>query len=518
MTPDIIISKPSEVYFKIHAEKHVLAGLKNYLSCFAEGYKHHPKFKNKVWDGKTSPFKLTNRLLPIGLFDYFMDFAKENGFTWDFNFQPDGFLVKHSAEFYDQFFSCIFKDDTFVPRDYQREAIVNSIEKKRGIIEHATGAGKSLIIYCLIRYFLGKNRKVVLIVPNIQLVNQMKKEFKEYGWDEVDESVTLMHGETTPDFSKPILVATYQSLGNKDDSLVSTYSSVIVDEGHQANAKTIRTILEKLAYADYRIGLTATMPMQNEEELVKFYTIVGHLGPVISYKPANELISEGVLTPVSIVNVIIKYPDNIAKEYRSKSYEIQKNMVKRSISRMEVLDMIFRHTSLSENTLILCENIDHIDRIYKYVTALLPDFNIKLITGKIKGHARTKIQEEMEAESGIVLCATFGTLALGVNIKRIHQIITASSYKSRTKILQSLGRGMRRYDDKEVIYWYDLVDDLRWRKRTGRIGENYNFIQFRKRIEHYKQQGHPFVNKTYIIENWKGLYPDENKKDIEIQN
>ena len=507
MAPQIIIDKANETFLRLHASQDVLREVKKWFECFAEGYEHSPRYRARQWNGKVSLFKLTDKLLPIGLFNRFREKAVESKIGYDFNFDPSNMGMKHPDGFYDRFYREIFSSDSMYPRDYQNHAVRSAVEKKRGIIEHATGSGKSMVIYCIIRYLLGMDRKIVLIVPNVHLVEQMKKEFRLYGWKDVDDYVTLMYQRHIPDETKPILISTYHSLGRKDDSFISKYTAVLVDEAHQAKAKTIKEILSKLIYADYRLGLTATLPYEDDpKELIRILTVDGFLGPIISKKPAKQLIKEGVLSKVSIVNIIIKYPESIIKCFRYRPFAEQQDLIKRARARMDVFDLIFKYTTTTENTLILCEHLDHLDRIYGYVKALCGDeFEVVKISGKIPLKKRLEIQENAEQNGGMVICATFGTMSTGVNIKRLHQIISASSYKAKIKVLQSLGRGMRKHEEKDQLIWWDLVDDMRWRKRTGRIGENYAFQQFKERIKHYKRQGHGFENRTFELD-WKGLY------------
>jgi superfamily II DNA or RNA helicase len=349
----------------------------------------------------------------------------------------------------------------------------------------------------------------VLIVPNIMLVEQMRREFIEYGWTACDDYLTIMYMNHVPDIQKPVLVSTYQSLVKQDDSFISRYNAAIVDEAHQAPANSIKTILGKLTYADYRLGMTGTFPDHTDpEELSKIYEIYGWLGPLVAQKSASELMDEGWLSRLKIANIIIKYPEIMCLKNANRAYEEEIITTTQNEIRNRVFGYILNHIPETENTIILCYLREHLEFIHDYlVQNFSSKFKIRKIHGDIAAEKRIKIQVEAETTGGIVIAATYGTMSIGVNIKRLHNIIMGSSHKGKIKIIQTIGRGLRLHETKDWLTMFDIVDDLRWekrnrqRKKNGKIGLNHLWKHFEQRLKHYEYQKYPYTTKVIKLED-----------------
>lgn len=511
MDEDILISKINEGFVKIFCPKEIGYKIRDHYRFFAPGYKYNPEYKNperrnqqnKHWDGKTSLINLQNRLFPYGLLNNLTNYLdKENiTYTLDFNTSNDK-DYRINNNFLMKFYSTIFENTIFYPRDYQHEAIRNLLYNKRAIVEEATASGKSLIIYCLIRYLLAINKRIVLIVPNIMLVEQMKKEFIDYGWEKCDDYLTVMYTNHIPNNRKPVLVSTFQSLALQDDSFIMRYTAAIVDEVHQAPTESITGILEKCVYADHRMGMTGTLPDHtNPEEHLKIYKIYGYLGPLVAQKKASELMDEGWLSKVKIAILILKYPHELCLRNKNRNYDEELLSTIHNEKRNNIFGYILKHISQRENTIILCHLLEHLDSIYNYVSDNYGNkFKIRKISGEINATARIDIQNETENSEGILIIATYGTMAVGVNIKKLHNIVLGSSHKAKIRILQSIGRGLRLHESKECLSVFDVIDDLRYIKRTGTVQVNHLWEHGLKRKSYYKSQKYPFVVKKLKLE------------------
>jgi superfamily II DNA or RNA helicase len=522
----IYLTKIDEVFLEVQCSEDQAVSLHKYLKCFSPGYKFSPAYKNRQWDGKISFFQPSNCKLPIGLFYAFVEWATKNNYQYELKWKQPVYQI--NDEFMDKFYEMIFENSPLYPRDYQDHAIKIMLRLRRGVIEYATGSGKSLIIYALIRYLLAfEDRRIVIIVPTIQLVEQLRLEFIDpingYGWSKCDDFVTRMHTKVTPDITKPVLISTYQSLANKDDSFVMRYNTVIIDEVHTAKAKTIKDFAIKSRFADVRLGVTGTLPsieevkrVEDRKEESKFkkkdseiiqtflYTIFAYVGPKIAEIHSKELMDRGVLSKIAIANIILKYPDEVVKRLKSADYNTEIREINQYPNRNRVFDLIFKKTPSSENTIILCYLREHLASVHDYVKAMWGDkFKIDLIHGDVNVEDRLKICAAAELEGGHIIVATYGTLSVGINIKRIHNVIFGSSYKAKIKVLQSIGRGLRLHETKLKLILYDIVDDLRWIKRGYTIGQpncygfNYVYEQFEYRLEYYKSQGYEINN--YIL-------------------
>lgn len=490
----IEIYKENEVYVKISADKSVLFELKDYLSCYIPNRFYNPRVKNKIWDGKISFIDLRTNRLPIGLLPNFHRFCIEKGYDYKFNFPHSELYQKVTKKEITNFSKVLLKcaytseGDRIDLRDYQLEAIYKSIKNKRGILECATASGKSLILYVLIRMLLQQDssRKFILIVPTINLVTQMYQDFVEYGWSDIDEHATRMCTGYVPEFDKNILITTWQSIYKKGQAFFQTYNVLFIDEVHLAKSMSIKSIAEKCINADYRIGTTGTLPTEESDR----YNIFGSLGNIIYKIMYNALMDKGILSKIKIVNLMLKYPEDIVKKNRNRPYPEEKDTIHTYAGRNSAIKMVFDNIKDGDNTLILCENISHLKSIMEYLEDVLDEkYLIEDIHGKVKAKDRESIRMAMEKESNMVLVGSYGTMSTGINIKKIHNIIFASSYKSKIKVLQSIGRGLRTHKSKKCMYLYDLIDDLTWIKRTGTIGHNHVYKHFLERAKYYKEQG-----------------------------
>ena len=498
----MLIEKVDEVHFKIHCSYDQAVGLKNHLSCYAPNYKWNQRYKNHSWDGKISFFNMQTQLMPIGLVDKLIEFAFRNDYDLNFAFDKADFIDEISDQQMQDFYKMVFKDTIFSPRDYQHDAIHAALKARRGVVEAATGAGKSLIIYTILRYAMAVTKgKFLLVVPNITLVNQMFSDFVEYGWADAEKDVCVLYSETSYDPSKRILISTWQSIHKRGGEFFEQFESVVIDEVHGVNEKStaMRTILGHCVHARYRLGLTGTLPAYKAD----LYNIVGLLGPRLSLVMSKELMEQGVLSDLEIINILIRYSDAEIKKTRKMNYPEEVDFITKHPLRNKVLGFIIKNINRDENSIVLCERLSHLESIFKYLTEKFPDRKIVKIHGKVDAKIREEIRKSIDGEEGTIIVATFGTMSTGVNIKKIHNIFFASSYKSTIKVLQSIGRVLRTHKDKKIARLWDLVDDLRWKKRTGTIGENYVFDHFKQRYAVYKKQGFKCITKTLKIQNVK---------------
>lgn len=489
----IEIHKVNEVYLQIDCERGEALEIKDLFSCYAPNFKFHPRFRAKIWDGKISFFDLRNRLLPIGLLDKLLEFIFEQKYEFKIN-SIDSFIDENITEdFVNSFLEIIFENSKFKPRDYQKTAIKNALYSRRGVIESPTGSGKSLIIYSIIRYLLENvEGKILLIVPNITLVNQMFSDFSDYGWNEIENYVDILYSGKKLT-NKKVLISTYQSIYKKGIDFFSNFDAVLMDECHGLNleSKSLKSIMMKCERSVYKLGFTGTLPDEDSD----IYNIYGYLGPQIFSLTTNELIDEGILSQINIANIIFRYPEEIIKQYKNRSYPEEERLIESFNPRFKILNWIFNNINDKENTLILCRHIEHLKAIEKYLIDNLNDkYKVGVIYGAIDGEKREELRNLMNKEENMILIGSYQTMSVGVNIPRIHNIIFASSYKSKIKILQSIGRGLRLSEGKDGLILWDIVDDLRWKNRKGKFVNNYVFDHFSERLNFYINQKFNFYN------------------------
>ena len=509
----IILDKEDEVFLrtsKITIGQQLELG--EAFSWKAKDFWFHPKFRAGTWNGTVHFYNRNTYTFPIGLLPYFVNFCKKFNYSYKLNFDISELKCDISDEDIDRLYTSIFKN-SFKPRGYQDIAIKKALHSKRGIIEHPTASGKSLILYALIRFVLATTeKKVLLVVPSINLVNQMFVDFKSYGWDNCESYTSLIFGTSKrKDWNKSIIISTYQSIAKKSQEFFNDFGMVLIDECHGGKAISYKYILEKCINAEYRIGLTGSLQdINNKNEKAEYLTIAGYLGPVIAKEKTQDLIEQGFLSKILIANIILKYPEKYINLTKFDSYDyIQEiDIIQSYDKRNKILDYILNHINKDHNILILCHEIDeHLkvveEYINKYINKHLKNWKLHIIYGQTAANKRENIRQEMIHNGGNILLASYGTLATGVNIPRLHHIIFFSSYKSKIKVLQSIGRGLRKHDSKEKLILWDITDDLTYiTYQAGKeiFHKNYVYKHWIKRLEYYKSQGFKFINKQIDLE------------------
>lgn len=498
----IKLYKQDEVYIQVDCNNEQAHELHEYLSCYAPNFQFHPKFRNKLWNGKISFFNGIDYKFPIGLLQQFIKFTERYNYDYEIMFDIDELYNEIDEENIDSLIEMLFKNQKIKPREYQKEALTKAIVRKRGVIEAATGSGKSLVIYCLIKalqllYVDQPINKILLIVPNVSLVEQMFSDFKDYGWSECKKYINILYSGKNIDKSKSILISTWQSVYKRHKSFFDDFNAIIIDECHLSSSVSINKIMKKCTNAQYRLGFTGTLPTRKAD----CFNIYGYLGPKIFSVKSKYLIEKGVLSNISIVNLILQYPQHERIKHKKCKFHKEVDFINNYNKRNKVFNYIFDKVAENENVLILCQKIDHLKKIKEYLDNNIDKkYNVKIIFHNVSALEREKIRKDVENNGNVVLIGTYATMGTGINIKRLHHVVFASSYKSKIKILQSIGRGLRRHKTKDQIVIWDVVDDLTIKNKNGKFTKNYMIKHFMKRINYYKDQEFNYFNKSLYIE------------------
>jgi len=503
----LIVNKLNEVYFKIDATDEQKYELRDYFSYYAKDYKYQPKFKYGAWNGKIYFYDMNEQTLPIGLSNELVAFAKRFNYDLQLNINKSDMYNNVEDSEFEEMYKHIF-NDKFIVRDYQDNAVRKCIRSKRGIIESITASGKSCMIYSCIRYILSNypDKKVLLIVPNISLVNQMLADFKDYGFEDADEYISILYSDTKKkcDFRKPVLISTWQSIYKKAEFFFKDYIGVICDEVHLAKSLSIQTIMKKCKHAEFRLGFSGTLPTEPAELM----TIRGYIGQTLYKVHYKELIDRGILSKLKIANLVLKYPNDVIMKNKKRPYNEEVDTIIEYEPRNEVFRYILDNVKESDNVLILVNRIEHLKTVKTYIENYVKRTNrnceVHEFYGKVKAEKREELRKNMNDNAGIIMVATYDTMSTGINIKRIHHVIFASSYKSKIKILQSLGRGLRVHAEKALLVLWDIVDDMTWKrkKRTGEIvtEKNHVYKHYEERLNYYNENGFSHITRKLDIE------------------
>jgi len=459
---------------------HTVEEISQYFTITIPDSQFMRKGRRKYWDGKLRLYNKRNSTLYIGLLKNLIEFAKERKYDIDIddNLIPDeNWTLKDLDEFLRSLSLPIEM------RDYQKDALITCINKRRCVIESSTGSGKSLVIYSLIRYL--KERKILLIVPTLTLISQMRSDFIKYSeddkWD-FDDNVHVITAGVNKESNINIFLSTWQSLYNLDKSYFDQFDSVIVDETHLAHSTSFRHILENSTNADERFGFTGTL----QETETHVMTILGLLGQVKKVTNTQELQRKKILSNINIDMILLKYPEEMCKRVVELNYDEEIDVILENEERNELILNLAKRGS--GNIIILTS---HVKKSGAKLYNLINENNVEnkdvfFIYGETERQIREEVRWYAEENDNVVIIATYQVFSTGVNIKNLQTILFAIAGKSKIRNLQSIGRGLRTHENKDHLKLIDIGDDFRYKSKV-----NYAFKHFEERYKLYIKEGFP---------------------------
>ena len=420
-----------------------LRQLKDYFTDHVDGYFFMPKFQSGFWNGKISLFSPTNRSLPYGLLGDWMIFHKKN-------FRAVPYVLEDDVK--NLFKGCSLPpvyDLSLFPYDYQEDCIKIALKYARGILRVATAAGKSLIISYIIKTLIENDitKSHLIIVPTIGLVEQFYGDMSEYG---IDSNIIGRVYEKYKEFDKEIVISTWQTLSKNHDKL-KRYECVVVDECHGAKAHEIATILKKCETATYRLGLTGTLPSSK----LDLWNVKSYLGPILREYSSGELAERGYISKCNIKVINIEY----STDYDG-AYDEVKDMVFTNEFRLSLIHKLVHDSD--HNILLLVGKVEKEgDFLKRYLEG--SEKEVIFLSGRNKVEDREYWRKECMQRDNIALIATYGIFQLGINIPNLKYIILAAPFKSKIRVLQSIGRSLRVFANKaDGAVIYDIADDVKY--------------------------------------------------------
>ena len=470
---DATLSKFNEVYLRIKCEPSVARELSEFFTFEVPNAKFMPSVRNRLWDGKIRLFSPGTGKIYLGLLPYVRRFLSEQGHKIQYDsslIPPKKFDKKITTKFVRS-----LEKGKFRTRDYQIDAIHTILESGRGLILSPTGSGKSFIIYALIRYYLKilDDKKILLIVPTTNLVEQMYNDFADYGWFP-DEHCHKLYAGSDKNTSREVVISTWQSIYKLDKRYFSQFGAVFVDECHLAKAKSLTGIMTKLHDCQYRIGTTGTLDGSEIHQLV----LEGLFAKHKEVTTTAQLVKQKCLSNLNIRCLVLNH---VKTNRRQRTYQEEMDYLSKSPARNNFICKLA--ISQDGNTLILAQYINQLQTLTLALKEHTKDRKIFFVYGATEAVERDKIRGIVEEENDAIIVASYGVFSMGINIKRLHNIIFASPYKSQIKVLQSIGRGLRLTKDKTECNLFDIADDLSYNNKS-----NYTLKHFQERIEIYSQQ------------------------------
>ena len=489
---DIVISKRDEVYAKITCEKHISKELSEFFTFFVPGYQFVPAYRNRVWDGKIRLYNLQTSQVYLGLLPYIEEFCNEREYKFDYG-DPrpdieDEYSAYHAKKFIDSL-NIHSRGESIEVREHQLNAYIHAMQKRRALLVSPTASGKSLIVYLIFRQLHQyQNLKGLIIVPTTSLVEQLYSDFGDYNDGEMTNVHRIYQGKEK-DTDKPLTISTWQSLYKMPKEYFHQFDYIVGDEAHLFKAQSLTTILTSCINAKYRIGLTGTLDGTKTHKLV----LEGLFGTVKKVISTKELIDKQQLSNFEIKCLVLKHTDEECLKVKDCTYseEIQ-YLISHKIRNKFIKNLA---VSLGKNTLVLYQMVDkHGKILYDMIreTEKIGNRKVFFVHGGTDTTDREEIRKIMEIEQDAIVVASFGTFSTGINIRNLHNIIFAMPTKSSIRTLQSIGRGLRQNDGKEIATLYDISDDLRYKKHM-----NYTLKHFVERTKIYNEEKFPF--KIYKI-------------------
>lgn len=450
----IKIKQVDSVYIEIECDKGIAKELSSFFTFKVPNSEYNPAFRKKRWDGKIRLFNILTHKIYAGLLSYVLSFATDRGYKVEYEncLSKDTFTIEPPT---------VYSGGKVIqPHDYQIQAINHALQNRRALLISPTGSGKSLIIYMIMLELLKKlDKKILIVVPTTGLVTQLKSDFEDYAnTNEISKHIHLVYGGQDKHTNARVVISTWQSLYDQPEEYFSQFDAIIGDESHLFKAKSLTKIMTKLKKCKYRIGTTGTLDGTQVHRLV----LEGLFGPVFQVTSTKELIDKEVLANLNIDCLLLNYPENEKKEIKRAKYQDEIEWLVLNDRRNTFISNLAN--SVCGNVLVLFNFVEkHGVPLYAQISKMAKK-DCYLICGKTEIEQREQIRKIVDESNNSVLVASYGTCSTGINIKNIHAIIFASPSKSVIRVLQSIGRGLRKSDTKSKVTLFDIGDDLSWGK------------------------------------------------------
>lgn len=461
----------NEVHVKIECDDSIAYEISDYFSFKIPNAHFNPLVKERLWDGIIRLFNVNNRLLYYGLRHQLIEFAKSRGYEYneDHKFAADPFSIVEAKEFIDKL------KLTLKPRDYQLVSFIKAIRDRKRLFLSPTNSGKSLIIYLITEYL---KLKTLIVVPKTSLVTQLTNDFIDYDQFNIKDEITKIYSGM-PKLDRRITISTWQSIYKKPEEWFEQFDVIIGDEAHNFQATSLKTLMEKTVNCKYKYGFTGTL----DGSLTNKVVLEGLFGKVDKVTTNDELIKTKVSSELIIKCIKLDYPNDYRFSMKDWTYANELEFVITNTARNNFIANLAH--SLDGNVMVLFRFVEkHGEILYKMIQNKNKDRSgIYYVYGQTDNVFKDEVRGIVDSQNRAILVASIGTFSEGVNIKNINHIIFAHPSKGRIKVLQSIGRGLRRTEDKTEVTLFDIIDDLSWKSH-----KNFLLKHYLEREKIYKQE------------------------------
>ncbi len=457
-----------------------------------------PVFLQTKYSTKKLTIIKANCLLYVGLINDFIEFLEQN----EIEYKLEGKIIEKERIEDETLQRFITKLNLFLELyPHQFQAVKSVIENKRRTVLSPTSSGKSLIIAILFGFFLAMRKdpkkKLLLVVPNKLLVNQMYSDmmlyFQKSPFD-IKNFIQPIHSEIkNRDMTKPIIITTWQSQKGTNfkftdcfnESFMENVEMIIYDEVHFSTATESKQVIESAINAKYKVGLTGTLYDDNE---YKNTVIQGMFGEIVSFITTREMIDMGIASDIDIHQIRLKRNYTLPE---GSGYNEELEYVRGSQKYLDyVVNFVGKNCS-GGNTLILHRSIQFGKDIVNTIKRLYPKKVVYVINGSVPAIEREKIRKKLNNENGVIVVATFYTVGTGVSINNLHFGVFVEGMKSNIRVIQAIGRMLRKFASKSKAVLFDFVPCLRIDMAKGsRKGTLIDHAD--RRVVHYENEQHFF--------------------------
>ena len=469
----MLITKKNEVYLSIEGlTQSERQELSDFFTFEVPNAKFMPMVRKRMWDGKIRLFSPANGEIYVGLLPYIKQYCKSKNvkYTIEEGVEDERDVMDTVARGFIKSLKPKSRGRSLKIRDYQIEAFRMALSRNRSLIVSPTASGKSLIIYALVRYYQMAGHRTLILVPTTSLVEQMYTDFEDYGWSSGTYCQKVYQGYTTK-IDKDVVISTWQSIYKMPKKYFEQFDCVIGDEAHMFKAKSLTSIMTKLHQCKYRFGFTGTLDGTETHKLV----LEGLFGSVEQIVTTKELIDKKTLANLKIKCITLKHPEK--RERMTYAEELDYIVSKESRNRF-ILELC---NTISGNTLCLFQLVEKHGKVL--YDEMKGKENVYFVYGGTDTEQREKIRELVEIQNNSTTIASYGTFSTGINIRNIHNIVLASPSKSKIRVLQSIGRGLRTSSTKNSILVFDIADDISYKGRR-----NFTLNHFLERLNIYNEQ------------------------------
>ena len=450
--------------------------LEKELKFFMPYARHTPAYKLGRWDGCVgfftlggqSFFNLLDRILPIIVDEGYSIEIDDQRTNHNFQF-VEVTETTHEQTIWPK--GHVNEGNPVLLRDYQVDAINKFLNNLQCVQEISTGAGKTITTATLSKSVQDYGRTLI-IVPNKDLVKQTLEDYELLGLD-----VGVYFGDKK-ELGKTHTICTWQSLNSvqkrfkEGESPISLEEfsedlvAIIVDEVHQAKADVLKALLSgPFSNVPIRWGLTGTIPKEDFEKL----GLIACIGPVVNKIAASDLQAQGVLANC-LVNVL-QLQDTSAYN----TYQEELTYLTTNVRRIDFISEFVKKLAESGNTLVLVDRV----KSGEMLVERLPDS--VFVSGAMKTGDRKEHYDEIKDSDGKIIVATYGVAAVGINIPRIFNLVLLEPGKSFVRVIQSIGRGIRKAQDKDHVEIWDITSACKFSKK-----------HLTTRKKYYEEAGYPY--------------------------